>query len=218
VLGARGPLYRIRGGEVEELPPVPLPNQPAAIPEPRLGLLVGGDAIIETGPEGRIFYSALGPYGIHVASTPDAGATWDRNTLVPAGRPDRQWLAFGHGHVFLTWKDELGLMMSRSGDGGQTWDLPRVVVEGDSVAAGRAVVLPGGRLCVAAHRTVDGQRNTLVACSDDLGMTFDLHEVAPPRPILTMFPMLAHDGDALWASWRDVADQVAASSRDEGRT
>lgn len=104
---------------------VPLPPDPPGR-GPQV-LFPRGDKLVQTAPDGRLFFSKLyidafgvvAPVlvldGLQVASSADGGTTWETNTYVsfrdmPDGmpreqaiNPDRQWLGFGpDGEVYLS--------------------------------------------------------------------------------------------------------------------
>lgn len=100
------------------------------------------DALVQTSPDGRLYYSALlmravpGVSGavleaIQVAASDDGGATWAINAYLspaadptlPIYSPDRQWLGFGgDGTMYLTYNQiPTGIWIARSDDGGAAW-------------------------------------------------------------------------------------------------
>jgi len=149
----------------------------------------GGDAIVQTAPSGRLYYSILANNGIQVAWSDDGARTWGSNTVVSlvSASPtasfvaDRQWLAFGRrpGEVFLSYSQiPTGLWVLRSTDGGRTFPqftrASPVEQRQDIGQAGPAVVGPSGRVYLPYFAGLggDGPTRLVVATSDDSGKTF----------------------------------------------
>lgn len=105
-----------------------------------------GDSLVQIGPDGSLYFSALvywreaaAVYGVQVARSDDGGATWAANTFVAVTedehratiQADRQWLGFGEdGTVYLSYTHAhvpLGIFVQRSHDRGETWSQPSVV-------------------------------------------------------------------------------------------
>lgn len=142
---------------------IPSPPPPAtAPPDGRRG-----DQILAVGLDGEVHYAALVfehrsdqgayvfiPLGIHVATSYDAGGSWDdaNHFVSPAGGPyapglpaDRPWFAIGPaGEIYLSYRAmmgpsanvqafgerawgfaEAGVWVSRSSDAGLSWDIPK---------------------------------------------------------------------------------------------
>lgn len=136
--------------------PLGVPQIPGnALPE-----TVQGDSLVQVGPDGSLYFSALlgnglDPatvlYGIQVARSDDGGETWATNTVISvtedpqsgAFDTDRQWLGFGSdGTVYLSYAHypaPLGVFLHHSDDRGETWSEPSVVATAAERAAYRGV-------------------------------------------------------------------------------
>jgi hypothetical protein len=100
-----------------------------------------GDSMVQTSPDGRLFYYAFlaeptglllpAPVGLQVAVSLDAGRTWSNNVFLsglngpgtPVVSPWKSWLGFApDGTVYLDYNSRgTGLWSARSDDGGATW-------------------------------------------------------------------------------------------------
>lgn len=231
VLGGSA-MYRMRGDQVEEIPRVPWPPG-ADPPDPKTGTRTEGDAILAAGPDGRIYFSVLRPEGIQVASTPDAGDTWDRNALIPnvSGTfQDRQWLAFADDRIYVSWvflpcvptvssvlaqcvaASEGGIAITFSQDGGMTWAETRVAFSGN-VIGGRPAVMPNGDVCIPV---ISGSApvGVYAACGSEAkgfksNLVANFHNAG-------YFPMIAVAAGRPWITWLDNGDQRVAFSLDNG--
>lgn len=152
------------GGQTFES--VPSPPIPGGLP----GSPGQSDAILQVGPTGALYYSALvraAPdvfVGLQVAISDDGARTWRANLMLspatPPGitlAPDRQWLGFGaDGVVYLAYNQRpSGVWVARSDDGGETWGpfvdaAPPALRGGAFGQAGPPVVDAGGRVYVPA--------------------------------------------------------------------
>lgn len=212
---------------------------PPSIPGPLPG--IQGDALVQTTPSGRLYYSALiareiplvGSYlleSIQVAWSDDAGATWGVNVVVSlAGRPgaavalpDRQWLGFGPDDVvYMTYNQiPTGIWFAQSDDAGATWSgwTRAVSAEGRGGGWGQSgppIARDDGRIIVPA--CVSEPRDTAAFVSEDGGQTFERRDTGIGGcnwfPIMT----LADDGTLITAV-QDGSDIQVATSPDAGAT
>jgi hypothetical protein len=217
------------GTTFTDLGAMPLPPGASADAE-------GADSWVATGPDGRIYYvtpffSNTSPLlSIQVASTSDAGKTWDHNVLIALNGPghdavyltDRPWLGFGaNGTVYLSYNNSgSGIWLARSMDGGVTFS-PMLPVTGQlgnpgPAAAGPPVGDAKGHVFLPYSGATSGLTGGLsVAISNDHGVTFKAVVVAP---ICNWFPILARGPDGtLWLAYNDNAGALKVSrSTDDG--
>lgn len=194
-----------------------------------------GDALVQVAPDGTLYYSALiaerlglgapGLFGIQVAWSTDAAATWTGNTIlspkdspgVPVVYPDRQWLGFADdGTIYLTYNQlPSGIWVARSDDGGATWGgWTRAAPVEDRIGAGQSgppVVDPEGTVFVPGCALAPA--GLAVYASTDGGATFSREDV--PSSGCSWFPVVAVAPDgALVAAWTDTAGLTFVSVRD----
>lgn len=191
----------------------------------------GGDAEIETDANGMLYFLGLdGESGsVPFQASHDRGETWSEPFDLAAGNAsDRQWmLVLPNGTVYATWRDfgdpdaqdpPAQLLFRRSGDGGATWDPPRVI--------GPDTLIQGPLAYDATTRAIytavyDGGIRMLR--STDEGLTWSAHDVAPEtrdttlrdgRPI-DMFPIAAvDDAGVVYLVWAADDASAPAGSKD----
>lgn len=232
-----GPVWALATtGNATSLGAVPLPA--GAFPVGATGAPIA-DGLLQQGPDGRTYYTALhgqglaaalyGHNAVQVASSPNGGRTWDRNLLLPVEGPnfmgpgsDRQWLAFGPAPELYLSLTTVGTVtrVAHSADGGLTWS-PFVLVEAGQPMvgfgpAGPGVVLPDGSFCLA--RSSGLTSGTLrVACSRDHGASFQMTE-ADPRGGAFMPATAATPDGALHVAWLVGGEARLTTSVDGGRS
>ena len=207
-----------------------------------------GDAIVQTSPSGRLYFSALvldsGGGGVQVAWSDNGGKTWGSNVLVAliSTSPtvsmvaDRQWIAFGNrpGVVYLSYSQiPTGLWVLRSTDGGATFpQFARAVgVEGRGTIgqAGPVIRGPSGRLYLphftqfTADHADRGLSLVQVATSDDDGKTFvqrDAFQSPGQNSAGGGFPVLSVDRAERLSLvwWRGEGITLVTTSVDRGKT
>jgi hypothetical protein len=233
---------------------LPVPAVPSQVPSQGIA-----DAILQTGPDGRLYYSALVwqvldaggvlfQSAIHVASSADAGKTWDRNVLVESPlSADRQWLAFaGDGTVYLAWLHYAGrvttavssvplitgVWVSRSDDGGLSFGAPAQATSTETEGSGlcgQPVVDSAGRLVIPymtygyaqdAGAAAGVPLGLRLAVSADGGRTFASRIIyqRPDGHAVGIFPSLAIHGDALALAWQDLDGHGAFMTSRDGGT
>ena len=224
------------GATFQPIPPAPLPA----------GALPGagrGDAMLQTGPDGRVYLVGLvsraGVQGVEVAWTQDGGQTWPTNTLLSpssASTPslvmalaDRPWLGFGpDGAVYMTYSNlPTGIWMAHSSDGGQTFSplvLAAPSAEGLHLGeAGPPVVLPDGHVLFPVYTLATPDADTspslLAFVTADGGTTFS-QQVALHPVSARDFPIASLDGHGNVVIAIAGVDQAAlvVSSSDDGQS
>lgn len=197
-----------------------------------------GDALVQTAPSGRLYFSNLFAHGVQVAWSDDAGATWGSNVFVSLARgeavvvPDRQWLGFGAGGtVYLSYSQvPSGIYVLRSDDGGATFPtFARAAATEERQTIGQAgpvVVGPSGVVYLPYFvQTVTGRgpAKVAIAVSSDGGRSFgtiDAYVSSPGEASFTGFPILSAGADGhLWAAWSSVrSGPLVTGSTDGGAT
>src|SRR5262249_5789176 len=110
-------------------------------------------------------------------------------------------------------EEEARRLFVRSGDGGRTWSEPVPVIDEPGYLTGahdRLIVLSTGRLILPCHRLHDGELSTIVARSDDAGMTWQA------SALITLPVRVAGLQYGLWES--SVAERADGSLLLVGRT
>jgi hypothetical protein len=161
-----------------------------------------------------------------VSRSPDA-VHWDLPVPVAAlgSRLDKSWTVcdnsppspfFGHCYAeFDIPSQDFSMRVTRSTDGGLTWDEPQTVTGGDG---GQPVVQPGGRVVVAFVGRCGGTRVQNCALSSDDGGTSWSAPVAisarmfhPTAPLIVTppLPSAAVDRDGrIYVVWKDCRFEV----------
>jgi hypothetical protein len=162
--------------------------------------------------------------------SPDA-VHWDLPVPVAAlgSRLDKSWTVcdnsppspfFGHCYAeFDIPSQDFSMRVTRSTDGGLTWDEPRIVTSGDG---GQPVVQPGGRVVVAFVGRCGGPRVQNCAFSSDDGGTSWNAPVAisarmfhPTAPLIVTppLPSAAVDRDGrIYVVWKDCRFEVGCTA------
>lgn len=169
----------------------------------------------------------------------DRGETWSEPVTVNSGERfgtnNFHALTAGSGMVVVTWlesdRDFTGVAMSRSFDGGRTWEDSRTINADPSCQCCRTSVAIGheGEMYVAWRTVQDGDvRDIVVARSDDGGDNWG-REVRP-RETNWVFPACPHAGPSLkvdddgnlhiawWTGKEGEAGVYYAWSADGGRS
>ncbi len=195
-----------------------VPAPPPVTTAPPGTKVVYGDIMVHTAPSGRLFWTAIvdlngegGPllddlpklrplnWAIQVAWSDDAGHTWEANQELSGVEdlPDRQWLAFDGGTVYMTFGTVgRGVLISRSDDGGSTWGAWKPVAppaDGPQWGGSGPPVVDGSGTVSVASCNMPGL-GTTVFRSSDRGVTFTSTTI----PIgCGAFPILAARGPHL---------------------
>lgn len=182
----------------------------------------GGDSDVAVDPgNGTVYFSDLWGVSSTASVSEDMGETWFASPLSGLPIHDRQWLATpGGGVVYLTYNQiPLGVMVSRSVDGGRTF-------LGHSLAASvldrAGCVCPPGTLVVDAGTAAPGLADRVgvvyatstggigFARSVDGGLTFTQVPVAADREGIATaaaFPVVVRAGaERLVAVWQESVE------------
>lgn len=192
--------------------PIPQP------PDPNNPTWSGGDALLQLGRDGAVWWSILAPSSFRATVSKDDGLTWRPPLRVDmGGATDRQWLAFAKGGAVLgTLQGKAGIRAVVSKDGGATFGpvtllTSQTAIVGAPTALGNAFVVP---------RFDYANSSLVVDISRDLGATWTTHVVRrDPAGIGDFFPIAHADGGDLVIAWRSAkATLLLARSTDGGIT
>ena len=110
------------------------------------GAAPGSDSDVAVGPDGNVYVGDLTIDGIEVSRSTDGGETFTRQTFVDTNlTADREWIAVdGRGDeaiVYVAWHElSTGTMLlKRSTDGGQTYDLYPTLLYSQPTTVGESV-------------------------------------------------------------------------------
>lgn len=129
-----------------------------------------------------------------VSSLPYAAADGSLNTFFEASLAETR-----KGNVLACFRTTVEQYMTRSGDGGKTWDTPSAFTAHPNAKSSKADLArsPSGRLVLAFNRVAAGRINMCVALSSDGGETWPDHYVFDPRTDPgTSYPNIAFGADA----------------------
>jgi hypothetical protein len=155
----------------------------------------GDDVTVAFDVQGRGYVCATsygGGRAIYVWRTDDGGRTFSAPVTLLAGQYcDHPWLAVGPGQtssdrtVYVVWAagNKSGLGFTRSTDGGETFEAPRMILDDEAgvtvLSSGPALAAgPNGVVCAACDRTTrndpsgDVISQVMAVCSSDGGRTF----------------------------------------------
>ena len=215
----------------------------------------GDDVTVAFDAQGRGYVCATsyaGGRAIYVWRTDDGGRSFSAPVTLLSGQYcDHPWLAVGPGqtpaqrNVYAVWSagdQRSGLGFTRSTDGGESFEVPRMILGGNGRALSSGPALAAGTnglVCAVCDwmtrmdSSGEVHSQVVAVCSTDAGKSFGPPvPLGPESPIISLpghvlpdgSPAVAAHGDALYAAFTRHqpgaihSDIMVTASRDRGRT